>query len=273
MLQEKTYSRGEVNLNYAEGPDNGPAFLLLPAYDNRWQSYSSILPRLSSDTHLYALDTRGRGGSDRTPGEYELMHSLHDTVGFIEEVIEGSCHVFGHSNGGWIGLWLASKRPDLVQSLIVGDSPLDMEAYIESGKSEEEKAVNLRFIEWAGKPVKELALVLSERYKDKPEGYAAAKAETFSVVDPGIYRDWVEGRLDRFFEGYVAEDILKDISVPTLVLQAEDGMISLDEVIWARALNEGLKVKQMKGLNHGLGIQDGKESALLSEIINFIYSF
>ncbi len=49
-------------------------------------------------------------------------------------------------------------------------------------------------------------------------------------------------------------------------------MISLDDVIWARALNEELLVKQMTNFNHGLGIQDGKESAIISEIINFLIS-
>lgn len=122
MLQERFYERDGVRLNYAEGPDNGPSLLLLPAYDNRWQSYSSIIPGLASKTHLYILDTRGRGRSDRTPGEYELIHSLKDSIGFIEEVIYGPCHIIGHSSGGWIGMWLASTRPTHVSSLIVGDS-------------------------------------------------------------------------------------------------------------------------------------------------------
>lgn len=269
MLEEKLYQGDGINLNYAEGQDNGPAFLLLPAYDNRWQSYSSIIPKLAANTHLYALDTRGRGGSDRA-AVYELIHSLRDTIGFIEEVIGGPCHVFGHSNGGWIGLWLASERPDLVASLIVGDSALDVDALIESGKTEEDKQGNQKFMDWAGRPVEELVQVFKERYPESPNGYIEMKALTFNQVDPEIYRDWVGGRLDIFFEGYNSESILRTLNCPTLIFQAENGMISLDDVIWARKINDKLNVKQMNGMTHWIGIQDGRELAILSEIINFL---
>ena len=273
MLQERFYERGGVKLNYAEGLDNGPPLLLLPAYDNRWQSYASIIPELASKTHLYALDTRGRGRSGRTPGEYELNHSLKDTIGFIEEVIHGPCSIFGHSSGGWVGLWLASKRPTHVNSLIVGDSALDVESLVEAGRGEEEKEGNRKFMDWAGRPVDELVKLFSERYPDRPQEYIEMRALTFSQVDPEIYKDWVEGSLNIYFEGYDSASILESIRCPTLVLQAENGMISLDEVIWARSINDDIKVKQMGGMDHWLGIQDGRETDVLSEIINFLYSF
>ena len=273
MLQERFYKHGEIKLNYAEGPENGPAFLLLPAYDNRWQSYASIIPRLAANTHLFALDTRGRGRSDRAPGKYGLRYSMEDTIGFIEEVIREPCHIFGHSNGGWIGQWVAASRPDLVRSLIVGDSGLDVDRIIEEGKSEEERAFNQRFMDWAGKPVDELLKTFSSRYSDRPVEYIEMRALTFNQVDPGVYVDWVEGRLDRFFEGYDGEAVLGAIKCPMLVLRAENGMISWEEVLWAREINDGVLIKEMDGFDHWLGIQDGRESRVLSEIINFLYSF
>ena len=154
----------------------------------------------------------------------------------------------------------------------MGDSALDIDSYIETGKSEDEKAVNQRFMDWAGKPVEELVKVFTERTPDRSLESIKVKALTFNQVDPAIYKDWVEGRLDRFFDGHDSERFLKNIKCKTLVLQAENGMISLDEVIWARALKEDLMVKQMTGFNHGLGIQDGRESPVISEIINFLFS-
>ena len=273
MLNERFFKNGEIKLNYAEGPENGPAFLLLPAYDNRWQSYSSIISRLAANTHLYALDTRGRGRSDHTSGKYSLRYSLDDTISFIEEVVEKPCHIFGHSNGGWIGLWLASERPDLVKSLIVGDSGLDIIRLIEEGKSEEERAFNQRFMDWAGKPVEELVRIFSSRYSDRSVDYIEMRALTFSQVDPEVYVDWVDGKLDKYFNGYHSEEILGSIKCSTLVLRAETGMISWEEVLWAREINDGIMIKEMEGFDHWLGIQDGRESAVLSEIINFLYSF
>ena len=273
MLQESFYQHGDIKLNYAEGPDNGPAFLLLPAFDNRWQSYSSIIPQLVANTHLYALDTRGRGRSDRTPESYDLRHSLDDTIGFVEEVIQEPCHIFGHSNGGWIGLWLAATRPDLVQSLIVGDSGLDINRLIEEGNSEEERAFNQRFMDWAGKPVDELIRIFSSRYSERSVEYIERRALTFNQVDPVVYVDWVAGRLDRFFDEYDGEKVLGAVKCPVLVLRAESGMISWEEVLWAREINDKILIKEMDGFDHWLGIQDGRESAVLSEVINFLYSF
>jgi len=273
MLQEKIYERNGVRLNYAESPNNGPPLLLLPAFDNRWQSYASIVPELASKTHLYALDTRGRGRSDRTPGEYEIAHSLNDTIGFIEEIIGGPCHIFGHSNGGWVGLLLTASRPDLVSSLIVGDSALDVDSLIEAGKNGEKMEGNRKFMDWAGKPVEDLVKVFSERYPGKPLSYIEMRALTFSQVDPEIYSDWVRGTLDKYFRGYNSRAVLEAIECLTLVLQAENGMISWEEAIWARDINGELNVKQMAGMDHWLGIQDGRETAVLSEIINFLYSF
>ncbi|MCW4013114.1 MAG: alpha/beta hydrolase [Candidatus Bathyarchaeota archaeon] len=273
MLREVFYQSENIKLNYVEGPDNGPAFLLLPAFDNRWQSYSSIIPSLAKETHLYALDTRGRGRSDHTPGKYALKCCLEDAIGFIEEVIGEPCHVFGHSLGGWIGLWLAASRPDLVSSLIVGDSSLDVSAFIESEGNIEGREFNKRLMDWAGKPVEELEEIFTIRYPDRPIEYVEMRAMTFSHVDPVVYRDWVDGRLDLFFDGYDSEKILGSVKCPVLVLRAEDGLIGWEEVLWARELNQGLFVKELDGFDHWLGIQDGREQVVIKEIMSFLYSF
>ena len=271
-LQERYFKRDSLKLNYVEGSENGYTFLILPAYDNRWQSYSSIIPKLSSNTHLFGLDARGRGRSDRTPGDYNLYFSLDDTARFIEEIVRKPCHIFGHSSGGWTGLWLALEYPHLVQSLIVGDSSLDVKSLIKIGKSEEERESNRRLMGWAGKPYEELVSIFSERYKDKPMDFIEMRALTFSQVDPNIYLDWADGRLDLYFEGYEQEEVIRGIQCPTLVLQAEKGMISWEEALWARSVNNDIRVKQMTGMDHWLGIQNGRESAILSEIINFLFS-
>jgi pimeloyl-ACP methyl ester carboxylesterase len=273
MLREAFYQRGDIRLNYVEGPDNGPAFLMLPAFDNRWQSYASIIPSLAKGTHLYALDTRGRGRSDHVPGKYALRYCLDDAIGFIEDVIGKPCHVFGHSLGGWTGLWLAASRPDLVSSLVVGDSNLDVDAFIESESSIEGREFNKRLMDWAGKPVEELEEIFTIRYPDRPIEYIEMRALTFSHVDPEIYRDWVDGRLDQFFGEYVSEEILSSVKCPTLVLRAEDGLIGWEEVLWARELNQSLKVKEFDGFDHWLGIQDGREQVVIKAIMNFLYSF
>ena len=44
-----------------------------------------------------------------------------DAVAFLEEVVGGPAHLFGHSVGAPVGLLVAERRPDLVASLIFSE--------------------------------------------------------------------------------------------------------------------------------------------------------
>jgi hypothetical protein len=61
MLVEKSFDTGEVVLNYAEGPNNGPPFVILLGYYHTWQLYKSMISTLKAQYHLYAVDARGTG--------------------------------------------------------------------------------------------------------------------------------------------------------------------------------------------------------------------
>jgi pimeloyl-ACP methyl ester carboxylesterase len=47
-----------------------------------------------------------------------------DLAALIETLGLGSVHVFGHSYGGLVSLVLATRRPDLVRTLVLGEPPL-----------------------------------------------------------------------------------------------------------------------------------------------------
>ena len=83
MLVEKSFDTGEVVLNYFEGPDNGPPLVILPGYIWRWQGYIPIIPQLSENHHIYALDARGRGKSGHTPRKYLFKHLVADHILFL----------------------------------------------------------------------------------------------------------------------------------------------------------------------------------------------
>ena len=44
-----------------------------------------------------------------------------DAIAFVETVVQGPVHVFGHSIGAPLGLLLAQRRPDLVRALVVSE--------------------------------------------------------------------------------------------------------------------------------------------------------
>lgn len=49
-------------INYAEGPDNGPALMLIHGQGMEWEDYAKVLPDLAKDFHVFAVDCFGHGG-------------------------------------------------------------------------------------------------------------------------------------------------------------------------------------------------------------------
>ncbi len=112
-----------TELNYAEGPDNGPALLLLHAQSGAWESYARVLPELAKDFHVYAIDFAGHGESARTPGRYTVHALGQDVTDFITEVIGQPAILSGHSSGGLVAAWVASAAPELVRGVVFEDPP------------------------------------------------------------------------------------------------------------------------------------------------------
>jgi pimeloyl-ACP methyl ester carboxylesterase len=70
--------------NYAEGPDAGPALLLLHAQTLDWYTYSEVLPALAAKFHVFAVDYPGHGKTI-CPDTYPMTASQigGDLAGFI----------------------------------------------------------------------------------------------------------------------------------------------------------------------------------------------
>lgn len=112
-----------TTLNYAEGPSNGPALLLIHGQGGAWESYAPVLAELSKEFHVFAIDVAGHGSSDRTPGRYDVHAIGADVVAFIADVIKESVILSGHSSGGLIAAWVAADAPERVSAVLFEDPP------------------------------------------------------------------------------------------------------------------------------------------------------
>lgn len=135
-IVEKTAQVGSVNFNYAEGPDNGPALLLLHAQMLDWYTYSEVLPELSTKFHVFAVDYPGHGKTT-TPDDYPMTANQigSDLANFIQLVIKEPAFVTGNSSGGLLTTWLAANRPELVKAIVLEDPPLFSAEYPEIKKT------------------------------------------------------------------------------------------------------------------------------------------
>jgi Predicted hydrolases or acyltransferases (alpha/beta hydrolase superfamily) len=123
-IVEKNVDLGPVTLNYAEGPNNGPALLLLHAQHMDWYSYSRVLPELSKSFHVFAVTYHGHGKT-KAPADYmDATHIGNDLATFIETVIKEPAYVTGNSSGGLLTTWLAANKPELVKAILLEDPPL-----------------------------------------------------------------------------------------------------------------------------------------------------
>ena len=110
-------------LNYAEGPKNGPALLLIHGQGVSWEDYSTVLPELSKHFHIYAIDCHGHGESSKNPEKYTAEAIGKDFIRFIEKVIGEPAVVSGHSSGGLLTAWLAANSPKNVRGIVLEDPP------------------------------------------------------------------------------------------------------------------------------------------------------
>jgi pimeloyl-ACP methyl ester carboxylesterase len=63
-LLEQSFDCGQLQLNAAGGPRNGPPLILLHGVTRCWQDWRPVLPELMTRWQVFALDYRGHGGSE-----------------------------------------------------------------------------------------------------------------------------------------------------------------------------------------------------------------
>src|SRR3954451_12774876 len=76
-------------------------------------------PALADHFHVYTPERRGHGHTPDVEGPvtYDLM--TEDTIAFLDAAIGGPSHLVGHSDGAFVAMQVAMRRPDLVDKLVL----------------------------------------------------------------------------------------------------------------------------------------------------------
>jgi pimeloyl-ACP methyl ester carboxylesterase len=124
------FSEGEVVIDGARlhfmrgGAPGAPPIVLVPGQSMPWQSYLKVLPRLATSWEVFAVDVRGHGRSEHTPGHYSFGRCADDLVGLLRDVVGRPAIVSGNSSGGIIAMTAAARAPELVRAVHMEDPPL-----------------------------------------------------------------------------------------------------------------------------------------------------
>jgi pimeloyl-ACP methyl ester carboxylesterase len=120
-----------IDLFY-EKTGQGQPILLLHGLGEDHTIFDKLIPKLSEDHEVYAIDSRGHGQSGGT-GALSYDDMTLDIAAFIQELHLEDPALYGFSDGGIIGLQLASRYPQILSKLIVSGAntnPDGMKKYI-----------------------------------------------------------------------------------------------------------------------------------------------
>jgi len=116
-----------VNIFYEETGSGPEAMVFSHSYLLDHAHFRPQMEHFQDRYRCLAYDHRGHGQSEATPDGYDMENLYADAVAFIEAMNCAPCHWVGLSTGGFIGLRLGLRRPDLVKSLILMDTSADEE--------------------------------------------------------------------------------------------------------------------------------------------------
>ena len=106
-----------IHLFYEKCGEGSP-LILLHGNGESHRIFDRAIPILSRHFTVYALDTRGHGESDPV-SEFHYSDMAEDVKCFIEALSLKKPILYGFSDGGIVGLLVASNYPGLLSKLIV----------------------------------------------------------------------------------------------------------------------------------------------------------
>lgn len=176
---------------------------------------------LKDKYHCLAFDHRGHGRSEVTEDGYDMENLYADAVGFIEGLDYAPCHFVGLSTGGFIGLRIAIRRPDLLKSIVLMDTSADAEPKENLGQYK----LLLFVVRWFGyRPVvgRVMSLFFAKKFLNDPARQDQVKEWRQRLMANN------RKAMIKFGQGIFARagvyDQLGQIKTPTLMVVGEEDM-------------------------------------------------
>jgi pimeloyl-ACP methyl ester carboxylesterase len=248
-----------VRIHYVEVPREAPQLLLIHGIGMDWRVWQATLRRLAPYFHVYALDLRGHGESDKPDHGYSLAHYAADAEDVIEALGLSQAAIVGSSLGGAVAIAIESPE-DLVSHRILVDPPL------------------------TGGPVRDAAMFRQiRRLKHEPPGLLAdflatqnpgssrllmnAMSEMWHEASDGVIEDLLADA-DRYFQ---LDASLEDIEGPVLLMQADPslgGVLTDEQAKHALSKLRNGRLVSMPGSGHAIHATKPAEFARL--VLEFV---
>jgi len=208
-----------VTLAVEDSGEGGPTVLFSHGLLYSLRMWDAQIAALRSRFRCIAYDHRGQGESEKPTTGLDMDTLSEDAAALIGALGVGPVHFVGMSMGGFVGMRLAARHPELVRSLILVDTA--------AGPEPAKNVPRYRRLEWVARwfgtwPVagKVEAIMHGASARKDPARAATLRAwrERLLRVDTAAMNRAVEGVLTR----ESAIPLLPRIRCPTLVMVGEE---------------------------------------------------
>lgn len=164
----------DVDLFYEETGSGPETMLFSHGYLMDHTMFQGQIDAFKDRFRIIAFDHRGHGQSEVTAVGYELDNLVTDAIALIEALDCAPCHFVGMSTGGFVGMRIGLRRPDLLQSLVL----MDTSAEAEGEKKLREYNLLLtavRFLGWWAVIGQVMPILFHEKFLNDPQRQAEVK--------------------------------------------------------------------------------------------------
>jgi pimeloyl-ACP methyl ester carboxylesterase len=232
----------------------GEAVVLLPGLGTDAAAFALLTPHLAGHYAVAAVNPRGVGRSDAPDAPaYPVARAADDVAAVIDAVSDGPAHVVGASLGAAVAMELALRDPGKVRSLAL------VTPFLEAGPRLLAFARAWQRAAEAAPPEAVATILAPWLFGERLLADDAARertlrglVQTLRRVPPATIARQAEGL--RAWSGTRGAAV-GDLSVPTLVLSAEEDLLTPDGHAVAAAI-PGAEHVAVAGCGHALAIDD-----------------
>ncbi|HLV99759.1 MAG TPA: alpha/beta hydrolase [Ktedonobacterales bacterium] len=224
---------------------DGPTMLLLHGLAGRANEWHSTAEWLSGQGHVFALDQRGHGKSEKGLADYSRDAYVNDVITVIQQLRLAPVVLIGQSMGGQNAFLVASRRPDLVRALIVVEA--------RPGADPATPAMVERWLDsW---PVPFPSLADARIFFGGDTLYAQTWLEMLEEREDGYWPQFRKEEMLRSIEDQARQDYWAEwerITCPTLIVGGERSFLPQEQLQeMARRIPQGRYV-QVEQADHDL---------------------
>lgn len=221
----------QVNL-FVNTTGEGEVMVFSHGYLMSHAMFDGQVKALSEHFTCVAYDQRGHGQSEATTSGYDMYNLVDDAIALIENLNVGAVHFVGMSTGGFVGMRIALKRPDLLKSLVLMDTSAGAEPP-EAKKQYGRLLKAVKYLGWWAVLNKAMAVLFHPSFLQNPAKKSQVKQ--WKNIITGHNKNALIAFGYGIFDRDDVQDQLPSLNLPTAVIVGDEDRATHPEQAQAMA--------------------------------------